>query len=98
MEAMVHHYGSKIYEVLKYCDEDKDWINCIGDTAVLKAEVIHGIREEMAQKLTDVVFRRTDLGVAQVPGDDVIQICADIMSKEMGWSLKEKENEINEVL
>jgi len=97
-EAMRHHYGSKIFDVLKYCDEDKDWINCIGETPVLKAEVVHGIREEMAQKLTDVVFRSTDLGVAQIPGDDVIQVCADIMSEELGWSSEEKEKEIKEVL
>lgn len=94
IEALAHHYGSNFGEVLNYCDKNKEWINCIGETPVLKAEIIYGIREEMAQKLDDVVYRRTDLGTAKYPGDEVIQICADLMSEEMGWSLEKKESEI----
>lgn len=94
--ALAHNYGSKHLEVLKYIDENQGWANRIGDSNVLKAEIVHAIREEMAQKLSDVVFRRTDLGTSGYPGDDVIDICADIMANEMGWDAKTKISEIHE--
>ncbi|NET54839.1 MAG: glycerol-3-phosphate dehydrogenase/oxidase [Symploca sp. SIO2E6] len=61
---------------------------------VIKAEVIHGIREEMAQKLTDVVLRRTELGTAGYPGDEILNICAQTMGEELGWSLSRIEQEV----
>ncbi|NEP09154.1 MAG: glycerol-3-phosphate dehydrogenase/oxidase [Symploca sp. SIO2C1] len=70
----------------------------IDDLAVLKAEVIHGVHEEMAKKLTDVVFRRTELGSAGHPGDEVLNICAQTMGAELGWSLPRIEQELQEVV
>ena len=98
MEALTHNYGSEYHKVLKYTDENQEWTDCIGDSTVLKAEIVHAIREEMAQKLSDVVFRRTDLGTSGFPGDAAVNICADIMADEMRWDLEKKENEVTEVM
>ena len=58
----------------------------------------YGEANKFAQKLSDVVFRRTDLGTSGFPGDAAVNICADIMADEMGWDLEKKENEVTEVM
>jgi glycerol-3-phosphate dehydrogenase len=52
----------------------------------MRAEVRYAIREEMAQRLSDVIFRRTELGTAGIPGDEVLRVCAAVMQGELGWS------------
>jgi glycerol-3-phosphate dehydrogenase len=97
MGALVHNYGSMYDEILKYADENSNWIAPVGNSSVLRAEVVHAVREEMAYNLTDVVFRRTDLGTAGYPGDTEVIMCADLMAMELGWDQAKKEKEIQEV-
>jgi len=52
---------------------------------VLRAEVAHAVRAEMAQHLVDVVARRTPLGSAGHPGDAAARAAAAIMQQELGW-------------
>ena len=63
---------------------------------LIKAEVIHGIREEMAQKLSDVIFRRTELGTASYPGNTCLKACAEIMAAELGWDDTRTQKELEE--
>jgi glycerol-3-phosphate dehydrogenase len=51
----------------------------------------------MAQKLEDVVLRRTDLGTGGFPGDDVLRTCADLMAAELGWNESRVRQELEEV-
>jgi glycerol-3-phosphate dehydrogenase len=67
------------------------------NSSLIRAEVLHGIREEMAQKLTDVVFRRTSLGIAGNQRDDTLRSAAVIMSKELRWDDMRTQREISEV-
>ncbi|MBE9126152.1 MULTISPECIES: glycerol-3-phosphate dehydrogenase/oxidase [unclassified Coleofasciculus] len=98
MRRLVYNYGSAYPEVLKYLDENlKESNEPINDLAVLKAEVIYAVREEMAQKLSDVVLRRTELGTAGLPGNEVLKICAETMGAEVGWSSAKVEQELQEV-
>jgi glycerol-3-phosphate dehydrogenase len=53
---------------------------------VLRAEIVHAVRTEMALTLTDVVVRRTPLGTAGHPGPTVAQTCAKILGTELQWS------------
>jgi glycerol-3-phosphate dehydrogenase len=68
-----------------------------GNSSLIRAEVLHGIREEMAQKLTDVVCRRTSLGIAGDQRDDTLRSAAVIMSKELSWDDMRTQREITEV-
>jgi glycerol-3-phosphate dehydrogenase len=61
------------------------------------AEVLYAIREGMAQKLPDVVLRRTDLGVAGKPTEETLRCAAAIMAKELGWDRNKKDQEIKDV-
>jgi len=69
----------------------------VGQSHAIQAEVIHVVLEEMAQKMTDVVLRRTDLGTGGYPGEEALHTCADLMSEELGWPLSTREREIEEV-
>ena len=94
IRSLVHNYGSQYHMVLKYAEDDHELIKFLGDTSVLKAEVIYAIREEMAHSLADIVFRRTDLASGQYPEKDAINSCADLMASELGWNLDKRNIEI----
>jgi glycerol-3-phosphate dehydrogenase len=96
IRRLVYNYGSAYPAVLQYLDRHAE--RCREDVLeVLQAEVLHGIREEMAQKLSDIVFRRTELGTAGHPGDQALRFCADIMAAELGWSPSQTQREMREV-
>jgi glycerol-3-phosphate dehydrogenase len=60
----------------------------------LQAEVVYGVRSEMAATLADVVVRRTRLGVAGYPGHEAAREAAALMGHELGWSAAHIEAEI----
>jgi glycerol-3-phosphate dehydrogenase len=97
VRSIVHNYGSEYMAVVQYANEDASLAAAIGKSATLKAEVIHAIREEMAHHLTDVVFRRTDLGTGKIPDGAELRSCADIMAGELGWDSARIEKEIRAV-
>lgn len=97
LNALLHNYGSQYKEVLKYGDEDSTMLESVDGSAVLKAEIVHAIREEMAETLVDVVFRRTELGTGEYPSDIKLRCCADIMMKEKGWNQDRLKREIQSV-
>jgi glycerol-3-phosphate dehydrogenase len=96
MRALVHNHGSAYREVLRYLDDPRCG-ETLGTSTVLKAEVAHAVREEMAQKLADVVFRRTDLGTGGFPGAMALTQCAELMASELGWTDSRLRQELDEV-
>ena len=95
LQQLIFNYGSAYENVLSYVDIDAFDESDI-NIAISKAETRYAVREEMAQTLADVLFRRTELGSAGYPGDDVLQACADVMANELEWSLTKKETEIHQ--
>lgn len=61
------------------------------------AEVIEAIDHEMALTLEDVVIRRTGLGAAGHPGTEVVERCARLMQRRLGWSEERVQDEIGGV-
>ena len=96
MRPLIHNYGSQYRKVLNCIDENPGWAKTLGSSKVLKAEVIHAVREEMAQKLVDVVFRRTELGAAGYPGEDALKASAYLMASEMDWDHERVKKELDE--
>jgi glycerol-3-phosphate dehydrogenase len=95
MSHLVGNYGSAYQDVLQYLGTPQ--VSTSGDRcSVLRAEVLHGIRVEMAQKLSDVVFRRT-VGTTGHPGDEALDICAEIMSRELDWAPSRTLQELHDV-
>ncbi len=89
------NYGSQYKKILQYVSEDPELGETLpGSEEVLKAEVVKGIREEMARKLSDVVFRRTDLGSSGHPGKSALQAAANLMGEELDWNDSRIKSEI----
>ena len=97
MRRLVYNYGSAYPDILQYLDPDVNDSYNTDNLAVLKAEVLHAVHEEMAQKLSDVVFRRTELGSAEYPGHEAIKFCAETMGAELAWSQTRIQQELQEV-
>ena len=84
-------------EILKYVDENSVWINTLGDSTTMEAEIIHAVREEMAYKLADVVFRRTDLCSGGYYNNKTLHRSAELVAKELNWSDERMQQELEEV-
>jgi glycerol-3-phosphate dehydrogenase len=98
IRGLVYNYGSAFPDVLRYFDRHADCDGAFSDhRALLRAEVLHGIRDEMAEKLGDVIFRRTDLGTADNPGEASLKTCALVMAQELGWDEAKIQRELEEV-
>jgi glycerol-3-phosphate dehydrogenase len=94
---LVYTYGTKFKDILQYGEISPDLLRNITDSdEVIKAEVVHAVRNEMAVKLTDVVMRRTDLGSAQLPGEGALEEVAWMMARELDWNDDMILREINE--
>jgi glycerol-3-phosphate dehydrogenase len=97
-EEMVRHlvsnYGTAYAEVLPYRHEHR---SAEGWAALMSAEVLYGIEHEMAQKLSDIVLRRTDLATVGHPGHDRLWECARVMGNRLGWDQARMQQEIDEV-
>jgi glycerol-3-phosphate dehydrogenase len=94
---LICNYGARYPRLFEYFDEDAALRETVSHPSpVLRAEVVHGVREEMAQKLTDVVLRRTELGMSGDPGTECLATCAGIMAKELNWSEAKIHQEIHE--
>jgi glycerol-3-phosphate dehydrogenase len=94
---LVRNYGTAYPEVLRCIGENRCRSERIGSSNVIAAEVVHAVREEMAQKLADVVFRRTELGTAAHPGESALRACAALMAAELAWSDERVRTELDEV-
>jgi glycerol-3-phosphate dehydrogenase len=93
---LIYNYGSSYPEVLQYLPASGERITLdeSEDMEILQAEVRYALREEMAQRLSDVVFRRTEIGTAGYPGDKPLEVCADILSQELGWNARQTQQEL----
>jgi glycerol-3-phosphate dehydrogenase len=91
---LICRYGVEYPRVLQYLAPSSPDNAPIA--SLLAAEVLHGVHEEMAQKVTDVVFRRTALGMAGSPGDACLKSCAALMAQAHGWNAERMQKEVEE--
>jgi glycerol-3-phosphate dehydrogenase len=88
-------YGARAGAVLESCRSDAALATRVApERPVILAQVIEAVRHEMALTLEDVVIRRTSLGAAGHPGDEVVRVVARAMQRECGWSDERTAEEI----
>ena len=88
VEHLLWHYGTEAAAVMNLLRTDRRLGTPIqAGHPALKAEVIHAVRRELAQRVDDVLARRihlstetTDHGVLGAP------VVASLMARELGWS------------
>lgn len=79
-------YGPDCIDVFRIMTEDAAAANYLRlAPPLLKAEVLHIVRSEMAVTLADVVLRRTDCGTNGCPTRQELEEIAEIMAGELGW-------------
>jgi glycerol-3-phosphate dehydrogenase len=92
--SLARNHGSAVDEVLAHVRADAALAARVAGSHVIAAEVVQAVRAEMAQRLTDVVYRRTDLGTGERPGAAALRACAALMAVELGWSPARVQEEI----
>lgn len=96
-KALAHNHGGAYDQVLSVLEGGPHRLVTLGGSHVLEAEVAYAAREEMAVKLGDVVFRRTDLGTGGHPGRAAVAECARVLARELDWDEARTRMEIDEV-
>lgn len=95
IRELVLCYGSEYAAVLKQVKEDPGAGRQVAkERPIIRAMIRHAVQDEMALRLTDVVFRRTGLGTIGDPGEDGLRACAAIMADELGWDERRVEREL----
>jgi glycerol-3-phosphate dehydrogenase len=98
VRRLIAHYGSRYRDVITEVGGDARRLAPIAEgTDVTGAELTFAVRREMAAKLGDVVFRRTDLGSAGHPGEAALTAAAALVAKELGWDEARLGSELTEV-
>jgi glycerol-3-phosphate dehydrogenase len=98
VRGLIYHYGAGYREVLSSLDDGSATSqSALDDACLLEAEVLYGIRVEMAHNLTDMVARRLPQGIAETPEEPYLRACAAIMAKELGWDDTRVQNEVQAV-
>jgi len=94
---LIHTYGALYGGVLKYIDRSNaGHLNNIDNDSLIKSQIVYAIKEEMAQKLTDFIFRRMDINFDDVKSN--LNQYSTVMAKELNWDDERIKMEENEVL
>ena len=93
------NYGSEASKVIDLSHSvTSRWLSRrLSPLDVVKGETLFAVRHEMAQKLTDVVFRRTDRGTAGSPSKSELDTISQYMKKELGWTESRRLAELDEI-
>lgn len=97
LEELLRGHGTAYGDVTRLAGERPAWAETLPGTDVLAAEVVHAARVEMARRLADLWFRRTDLGAGAFPGSEALRRAVDLMGDERGWDEDRREREMAEV-
>ncbi len=88
-------YGGRVRKVLDLA-YDRPALAIALDTGktVLAAEVVFAVRQEFARHLTDILHRRTMVGLSADLGESVAEGAAAVAANELGWSDAERRQEL----
>lgn len=68
------------------------------DGTLSRSEIQRAVQQEMAIKLSDIIFRRSSVGVAVRLDRSLVAKVAQIAGAELGWSTMQQEAEIEEIM
>ncbi len=83
LEHLVRTYGARYERILGYRDSTPDWDQRISSSSpVIKAQMMHAVREEMAMKPEDIVCRRTELSARGGALSSNLDLASEVLSSE----------------
>lgn len=94
-------YGARAPKVLELAKDDPSLKmplspNPTVETGVIGAEILYAFQYELAETLSDVLLRRTMVGMGPEVGLDVVEPAADVAVTHLGWSDERKQKEIED--
>jgi glycerol-3-phosphate dehydrogenase len=98
-ERLLKLYGARAPDVLEMAGEDPSLriplsASATVETGLIGAEVLYAFHHEMAQTLSDVLLRRTMVGMGPNVGLDVDEAAAEVAVKHLGWDKERAEREV----
>lgn len=99
IEHLAMNYGTAMDEVLRLAEEEPALYARFDENKPdIAAEVIYGIKHEMALTLDDVVFRRTGIGALGLPDDELLDKVNTLMANVLDWTPDEKAKQCEHVV
>ena len=94
-------YGARAYDVLAEAGDDPSLKESLVssptvETGLMGCEVLYASRHEMAQKLADVLLRRTMVAYGPNVALDVDEAAAEVAVKHLGWSEERARKEVED--
>ncbi len=91
-----NRYGKELELVIPFITKNAKKI--CHDPLLLAGEIDYFLEEEMACTLSDIVFRRSELGTAECPKESVLRETAQYIGNHFGWDTEKIDNEIKSVV
>ena len=85
-DSLARNFGTRARDIIALGEREGRLQRCLTGSAVSHAEVIYAVREEMAERMADVAFRRTELASGGHPGMAALDELQELMQAERGWS------------
>jgi len=87
LDHLLGMYGARTEALLALVDEHSE----LGEPIVaglldIKAQIVFAVQAEMAQRITDILRRRTTIAMHQNYGFDALPVVADVLRTYCGWS------------
>lgn len=93
--SLARNYGSNAIKLIKEANPES--LKVLPNSDVLEAQILDAAQNEMAQRLSDIVFRRTDLGSGGAPDPDALKHCATLVKPLLKLSDAEVQRQLEEV-
>jgi glycerol-3-phosphate dehydrogenase len=90
---MLRNYGTEAGRVLELAEREPALARAFTGSHVSFAEAVYAVRAEMALRMNDVVFRRTELGTDGHPGAAALDELQALLGRELGWSEQRRAEE-----
>jgi len=91
--GMLHNYGTHVGRVIELAQREPRLARCFTGSHTSFAEAVYAVRSEMAQRMGDIVFRRTELGTDGHPGAAALDELETLLAQELGWSAERSRQE-----
>lgn len=93
---LVRLYGTEATTVVRMAVEDPRLAVRVTDDGELLAGAAYAARHESVAHLTDIVLRRTAVGLRGDPGAEILEACADVAAAELGWDDARRARELTD--
>lgn len=95
VDRLVDIYGSRASDIIEYGLGDPTLFEVIdASTGAIAAELLFTYQHEFARTLTDVLVRRTMIGLNDTCGIDIVERAADILASHLKWDSQHRNTEV----